>query len=223
MHLFSSLILSPALPCPQSCHLILADSSSCTLLQTPHAHMCSHLCACKSFITERKSALKYMGLDITAAAVGSDGREAELGNSAFCRHGALLRWRGEHDPRALIPSAMQQTSTKHHSFATPHVQTPTALKVSQLPFLVHPFPLLFACLSGPDHITVTAAMISAFSDRCICFCHSQQSSLAPSLPPNLSQGSITGKHGQRYLLFLYAEDYSHARAECTFSGCPAFK
>lgn len=65
-----------------------------------------------------------------------------------------------------------------------------------------------------------AAMISAFSDRCICFCHFQQSSLAPSLPPDLSRGSTTGKHTQQYLLFLNAEDYRPLELTACFQDIP---
>lgn len=81
---------------------------------------------------------------------------------------------GKTCPQSPHPICHAQTSIKRHLLTASHAQTLTALPESFSVALSHAsFPLFFDCLSGPDHITVTVAMISAFSDRCICFCHSQ--------------------------------------------------
>lgn len=150
----------------------------------------------------------YDSLPLSLPIMAEMGREEKLCSPfTFQRHKALLRWRGEHVPRVLLPSVVhRQAPSVTYSLPLTHRLWLLSLKVSQSPFLMHPSLSFFDCLSGPDHITVTVAMISAFSDRCICFCHSQWSSLAPSLLPDLSQGGTTGKHGQRYLILLHAED-----------------
>lgn len=67
-----------------------------------------------------------------------------------------------------------------HSLASPPMQSRITLpKTFSAALDDGSFPLVSACLSGPDHIAVRAAMTAAFSDRWIWFCHSQQSSSAP--------------------------------------------
>lgn len=139
-------------------------------------------------------------------------REARLGNCAVPSvfrdsQRSTAQVEGRTCPQSPHPICHAQTSTKRHLLASSHAQTLTALPESFSVALSRAsFPLFYDCLSGPDHITVTVAMISAFSDRCICCCHSQRSSLASSVLPDLSQGSTTRKHGQRYLILLHAED-----------------
>lgn len=189
--------------------------------QHKHTRTATHT-LCKGFIIAGKIALKYMRLDVTMAEMGREGSKAVELCSPFTlqRHKALLRWRGEHVPRVHIPSAMHRRApsvTYLVSCADSAVPESFSVTLSRASF-----PLFFDCLSGPEHITVTVGMISAFSDRCICFCHSQQSSPAPSLLPDLSQGSTTGKHGQCYLILLHAED-TILIDNCMFSGDPTFK
>lgn len=220
-----SLILTPALSGMQNHLLTPADPGSSTLSQTTCGRVHSHLHVRRGFIAERKIALKYMGLDRTTAVTG---RKTGLGNCvASSPFGDMKHCSGGGENTAPESSAPLPRTDKHRASLI-RVPSRAASYHSPLKFLSRPFSYIlpspfFARLSGPDHITVTAAMISAFSDRCTCFCHSQKSSLAPSLPPDLSQGTTAGKHGQRYLIFLHAEDYGPTRPDCVFSGYPTLK
>lgn len=187
--MFDSLILTPALSATQSHLLISADPGTCALPTggtSTHARpptRLQRLYYCRENCSQ---------IDETGWNYGRDGERGEqrweilrsLHSSGTC---STAQVEERTCPQSPHPICHAQTSTKHHLLASSHAQTLTALPESfSVALSCASFPLFFDCMSGPDHITVMVAMISAFSDRCICFCHSQQSSLAPSLLPDLS-------------------------------------
>ena len=140
--MFDNLILTPALLCTQNHLLISADPGSCAVSQTTYAHMHGHLRAHKGFITEENCSQIYG----TGCNYGGDGESGEQDRAgklcslfALQRHEALLRWRGEHGPGILIPSAMhRQAPSVTHLHPLTCSLVLLSLKVSQLPSLMHP-------------------------------------------------------------------------------------
>lgn len=131
-------------------HLISADPGSCALLQTLYAHTRSHLRARKGFITKRKIAFKYTGAGYNCGGDGERGVRERAGTLyglfALWRHEALLRRRGEHGPRVLIPSAMHRQAPSiahsHPSCADSYRSPLKFLRCPSLCILPSPF-----CLS----------------------------------------------------------------------------
>lgn len=153
-----SLILTPALPCTQNHLLISADLSSCTASQTQHAQpptRSQRLCYREEDCSQT---YRYIyGYNYSSDGKrGEQGRAGELLNLfALQRQEALLRWRGEHSPRVLIPSAMhRQAPSITHSHPLSCRLLLLSLKVFQLSFLMH---------SSPSFLPVCQVLITSLS------------------------------------------------------------
>lgn len=123
---------------------------------------------------------------------------------------------------APVPS-VTRTQAQCHSPVSP---TPTVLPETFPISLAHAcIPLVSARLSGPDHITVRAAMIAALSDRWMWFCHSPQSSLAPRSEARETrwEARLNGQGSPIAPRDCERRRWWSCWGGCVFSGCPAVK